>query len=52
MIFKGKEVSAIKIVVEIVNIVRETVSNWRKIPRTKANWDLVMEWGLDHNCFE
>ncbi|KAL3510723.1 hypothetical protein ACH5RR_030124 [Cinchona calisaya] len=44
IIFQNDSVAAISIVAAILKDMQTIVTAWKKIPRTKANWNLVLEW--------
>ncbi|KAL3516851.1 hypothetical protein ACH5RR_023753 [Cinchona calisaya] len=50
-IFQHIPVSAVHMVDEIVRIVQLTTVTWRKVLKTNDNWNLAVEWGLSHPCF-
>ncbi|KAL3510728.1 hypothetical protein ACH5RR_030129 [Cinchona calisaya] len=52
IIFQNDSVAAISIVAAIQKDMQTIVAAWKKIPRSKAKWNLVLEWNLSFNCFE
>ena len=38
---------SVGVVATVVNAMQLAVTSWNKIPCTRENWELVLEWGLD-----
>ncbi|KAL3511216.1 hypothetical protein ACH5RR_030617 [Cinchona calisaya] len=50
-IFQHIPATTKQMLTSIMNTVQENIVSWRGIPKTKINWDLVMEWSLWHRIF-
>ncbi|GAA0142729.1 hypothetical protein LIER_35623 [Lithospermum erythrorhizon] len=50
-VFGGSSVSADVLYHKIVSIMHDRACSWRGVKRTKANWEISLDWSLSHNIF-